>query len=65
LHTPRVPKRFCAISGVRAVFWDNVATMHSASPADYKGGDRLMHRGYAYIDSAQQSASAAVSDQAA
>jgi taurine dioxygenase len=42
------------------VFWDNVATMHSASPADYKGGDRLMHRGYAYIDSAQQSASAAV-----
>lgn len=32
------------------VFWDNHGSLHSASPANYAGGDRLMHRGYAYVD---------------
>ncbi|OWT60178.1 TauD/TfdA dioxygenase family protein [Candidimonas nitroreducens] len=32
------------------VFWDNRASLHSASPANYVGGNRLMHRGYAYVD---------------
>jgi taurine dioxygenase len=42
------------------VFWDNVAAMHSASPANYEGGERLMHRGYAYIEaSAEQKAASA------
>ncbi len=31
------------------VFWDNRASLHSASPANYAGGERLMHRGYAYV----------------
>ena len=31
------------------VFRDNRASLHSASPADYQGGQRLMHRGYAYV----------------
>ncbi|MBN9429108.1 MAG: TauD/TfdA family dioxygenase [Burkholderiales bacterium] len=32
------------------VFWDNRASLHSASPANYQGGERLMHRGYSYVD---------------
>lgn len=32
------------------VFWDNRAAMHSATPADYGGGERLMHRAYAYTN---------------
>ncbi|MFM0032122.1 TauD/TfdA family dioxygenase [Paraburkholderia madseniana] len=32
------------------VFWDNRASLHSASPAIYSGGERLMHRGYAYTE---------------
>ncbi len=32
------------------VFWDNRAAMHSATPANYKGGERLMHRAYAYTN---------------
>ena len=32
------------------VFWDNRAAMHSATPAEYRGGDRLMHRAYAYTN---------------
>lgn len=35
------------------VFWDNRAVMHSASPANYGGSERLMHRGYAYMDMPQ------------
>jgi len=31
------------------VFWDNRATLHSATPANYAGGERLMHRGYSYL----------------
>lgn len=31
------------------VFWDNRATLHSATPANYEGGQRLIHRGYAYL----------------
>lgn len=30
------------------VLWDNRATLHSATPANYKGGERLMNRSYAY-----------------
>ena len=32
------------------VFWDNRASMHSATPANYGGGERLMHRAYAYTN---------------
>ena len=32
------------------VFWDNRASMHSATPANYAGGERLMHRAYAYTN---------------
>jgi len=31
------------------ILWDNRACMHSASPANYGGGERLMHRAYAYL----------------
>jgi taurine dioxygenase len=34
------------------VFWDNRAAMHSATPANYRGGERLMHRAYAYTNRA-------------
>jgi len=32
------------------VFWDNRASMHSATPANYGGEERLMHRAYAYTN---------------
>lgn len=32
------------------VLWDNRASMHSATPANYGGGQRLMHRAYAYTN---------------
>lgn len=41
------------------VFWDNRAVMHSASPANYGGSERLMHRGYAYMSSRPAAAAAA------
>lgn len=31
------------------VLWENRSSLHSATPADYRGGERLMHRGYAYV----------------
>jgi taurine dioxygenase len=45
-HPDRVYRHRWRVGDV--VLWDNRATLHSATPANYKGGHRLMHRSYAY-----------------
>jgi taurine dioxygenase len=45
-HPDRVYRHRWTVGDV--VLCDNRATLHSATPANYKGGQRLMHRSYAY-----------------